>query len=212
MRLFLVIAIASWGCVRSATFECASADQCTRDGVQGRCESVSYCSFPDGTCASGQRFGDYAGTYTNQCVGDGGPPDGPTDGRSGLGCPVGYTALPGVPNRLYRTLLPAASWTNLRTACSAEGANVYLAIPDDMTELSALLTLAGADVWVGIDDQTIEGTFQTVLGATPTYLPWGPGEPDNIGNKDCVQALAASSLLATLSCGTQRIAVCECEP
>jgi hypothetical protein len=101
---------------------------------------------------------------------------------------------------------------NHSTACTAEGANVYLAIPDNMTELSALVTLAGADFWVGIDDITVEGAYKTVHGTTPTFLPWAPGEPDNGGNQDCVEALAASTKLATLQCNTARIAVCECEP
>lgn len=216
MRVLLVMVIAGAGCLKTATFQCAASDQCVRDGVQGQCESVGYCSFPDPACASGQRFADYSPS-ANQCVGD---TDGGITGDGavrdaaidGGGCPAGYAALPGVANRLYRKLLTAAPWTNHRTACAAEGANVYLAIPDDMTELSALVTFAGADVWIGIDDITVEGSYKTVRGTTPTFLPWAPGEPDNAGNQDCVEILAASSKIATLQCGTARIAVCECEP
>lgn len=214
MRALGVVLICAAGCVKGGSFQCASADQCVRDGVQGRCEAVGYCSFPDTGCASGQRFGDFADPYSNQCVGDADAGMTPQDGGTidGLGCPAGYAALPGVPNRLYRKLLTAAAWTNHRTACEAEGANVYLAIPDDMTELSAIVTFASADVWVGIDDMAVEGTFLTVRDTPPPFLPWDVGQPTNAGNRDCVELLAASSKLATLSCGTARIAVCECEP
>ncbi|MEM6295878.1 MAG: hypothetical protein AAGA54_31695 [Myxococcota bacterium] len=51
----LVLALA--GC-RSASFECASDDACKADGVQGWCEPLGFCSFPDDTCPSGRRFGD----------------------------------------------------------------------------------------------------------------------------------------------------------
>ena len=219
MRALLLFVLAGAGCLKAATFQCAAAEQCVRDGVQGQCESGGYCSFPDATCASGQRFGDYS-PNANQCVGDvdggtsGGDGAHPRDGNpDGLGCPAGYTAVPGAPNRLYRKLLTAAAWTSHSTACEAEGANVYLAIPDDMTELSALVTFAGADFWIGIDDMAVEGTFKTVRGGTPTFLPWAAGEPDNNpGNQDCVDVLVASSKIETLACTTARIAVCECEP
>lgn len=188
------------------------------NGTQGRCEAVSYCSFPDATCPSGQRFGDYAGAYTHQCVGDGdgGMADAGSDGAAGdtatSGCPVGYAALPGVADRQYKKLSTAAAWANHRAACSSEGAQIYLAIPDDMTELSAIATLAGADVWVGIDDLTTEGAYETVLGMPQTFLPWAPGEPDNNGNQDCVAVRVASTKLESQTCGAQRIAVCECAP
>jgi len=213
MRALLVIVLAGAGCIRTATFQCAASDQCVRDGVQGTCETVGYCSFPDPACASGARFGDYSVPYANQCV-VGELDAGMTADASpdALGCPSGYTTLPGVSGRLYRKLLTTAPWMNHRTACEAEGGNIYLAIPDDMTELSAIVTFAGADAWIGIDDIAVEGTYKTVRGTTPTFLPWAPGEPDNAGNQDCVELRAASSKIATLQCNTARIAVCECEP
>ncbi len=83
---------------------------------------------------------------------------------------------------------------------------------DALAELSAIVTLAGADVWVGIDDTTAEGSYVNVLGIPQSFLPWAPGEPDNNGNQDCVAVRAASSKLESQTCGAQRIAVCECVP
>jgi hypothetical protein len=99
---------------------------------------------------------------------------------------------------------------NQVTACSGEGANVYLAFPADAAELTAITTLAGANVWIGVSDSATEGTFLTVLGGTP-YVPWAAGEPDNGGNQDCVEATTTGEV-DTLTCSSQRIAVCECEP
>jgi C-type mannose receptor len=210
--LVFVAASAATGCLKDMTYQCTSPDQCVRDGAQGRCESNGLCSFSDPSCSTGQRFGNYAGSHANQCVGGN---NGMVDAHGkidGTGCPSGFAALPGVPSHLYDKLITAAGWSNHKTACESQGANVYLAIPDDMTELSALVTNAGQDVWVGIDDIAVEGTFVTVRNATPPFLPWAPGEPDNAGNQDCVEILAASSQVATLACSQSRIAICECEP
>jgi hypothetical protein len=224
MRGLCAFAVAATlaSCVKPGAFECASADQCVRDGVQGRCESVSYCSFPDEMCPSGQRFGEHAGTLADRCVGDtdgGVPPndatDAPNDGMIDApmaGCPGSYTTLAGAPNR-YRKLANAAPWQSHESGCQTDGGpGAYLAIPNDAAELAAIASLAGVDTWVGVSDRGNEGAFQDVLGSTSTFLPWAGGEPDNGGNQDCVSLRAATQQFETLSCNTQRIAVCECVP
>jgi hypothetical protein len=229
--------VASTGCsIRPGAFACETDTDCTRGGEQGVCESVGHCSFADPDCASGRRFGDLSGSQSGQCVGD--PPidgglDGPTASSDAgtnddaavtdapttdaatpdapTGCPPGYEALPGIPTHFYRRL-GVAGWTNQRTVCGSEPANVYLAIPDDQAELDAIIALAAADVWVGISDASSEGVFVTVLGTPATFLPFAQGEPDNQGNQDCVRARAATAQYETANCGLQSIAVCECDP
>lgn len=46
-------------------FECSLDTQC---GAGGRCSS-GYCSFPDGDCPSGFRYGELSGPSSGQCVG-----------------------------------------------------------------------------------------------------------------------------------------------
>ena len=186
-------------CVRSGGYPCSSADQCMRDGVQGRCEAVSFCSFPDPACASGARFADHAGDYANRCVDevgdlpDAGAPDTPATADAPIAdapasdtpmasCPAGYAALPGAGPHLYKRAATSASWQAHMTACATDGANAYLAIPGTTAELAALLGHAAGSVWVGITDTATEGTFQTVRGAIATFLPWAMNEPDNNGN------------------------------
>jgi len=75
-------------CVRSAAFECASASECADAGVLGRCEPTGFCSFPDPTCPSDQRYGDHAGAgLGGTCV----PVD---DGTTGIADTGGQTSAP----------------------------------------------------------------------------------------------------------------------
>ncbi|MEM6294307.1 MAG: LamG domain-containing protein [Myxococcota bacterium] len=56
-------------------YECQSSLECVQPGsAPGTCEAIGYCSFPDNGCASGQRFGDFAGGFGGKCV----SPDGAT--------------------------------------------------------------------------------------------------------------------------------------
>jgi hypothetical protein len=63
------------GCLKRPSFQCAIADEC---GTGGACEADGFCSFADGACASGRRYGEHSGPNAGQCVGEIGPnPDGP---------------------------------------------------------------------------------------------------------------------------------------
>lgn len=46
-------------------FLCEQSDQC---GDSGICQPAGRCSFPDGTCDSGQRYGDHSGLVSGECV------------------------------------------------------------------------------------------------------------------------------------------------
>src|SRR5215467_9276093 len=66
----VVAAVAGSGCsYRAGDFMCTSDESCSATGIAGRCEPNGFCSFVDTTCASGRRFGDGSGPYSNMCVG-----------------------------------------------------------------------------------------------------------------------------------------------
>ena len=66
---FVATLVTSSACVRTGAFECASQDDCVDAGVNGRCEANGFCSFPDASCPSEQRYGDHAGNgLGGQCV------------------------------------------------------------------------------------------------------------------------------------------------
>jgi hypothetical protein len=217
MRAWLLVAVAcTAGCLRPTEFKCAGDSQCGSDGV---CQASGYCSFTDMGCASGQRYGEYAGSSSGQCVEasmpmvDGGV-DMMVDAFVPGNCPATYMALPNAGSHVYRLTNNAQQWVTQRDRCNADGA--YLAIPDNVGELQAITTAAAAArTWVGITDFQNEGTFVTVRGATPTFLPWAATEPDNpggAGGEDCVSALMSSPTIATDRCSSSFPAVCECEP
>ena len=50
-------------------FTCSNDTQCVQDGVAGMCRDPGYCSFPDESCESQQRYGTHAGDgLAEQCV------------------------------------------------------------------------------------------------------------------------------------------------
>ena len=93
-----VLGAASTGCLKAAAFACSGTDDCGPGGV---CEPEGFCSFIDGSCPSGRRFGELAGAYGNTCVGgdaaDGGV-DTSVDGSTGTCFGAGaYTVCLDVP-------------------------------------------------------------------------------------------------------------------
>lgn len=65
------------GCGPATAFQCENDLDCLRGSQQpGICQGVGYCSFPDGGCESGQRFGEFGGAFGDKCV----PSDGSGSG------------------------------------------------------------------------------------------------------------------------------------
>ncbi len=212
VRCALVLALSSVGCLRGGEFKCATSADCVRNGIAGTCESNSFCSFPDDTCESGNRFGDLSGGSTNQCVA---PTDGPIPPlEGGGGCPATYMMV-GTQAHQYRKIANG-QWQGSVDACTVDGTNVHMWIPDDQTELDEVAAFGGGSgIWIGISDIATEGTFVTVTGAPqPAFLPFANGEPDDggpAGEEDCLR-LNASRDAEDRSCTTNNIVVCECEP
>jgi hypothetical protein len=205
----LLICATTTACLRKTEFHCTTDADCSGGGF---CESNKFCSFTDTDCSDGRRYGDFAGSLSNQCVGsttDAGMVDSPGDG-SASGCPNSYGTISGGGTHLYRQVV-AAQWASQRVRCEAEGA--YLAVPDDMAEIQGIVGLGAAPLtWIGIHDQTTEGMFETVRGGAASFLPWLTGEPNNQGEQDCVSAIMSSGQIQTDRCTESFVAVCECEP
>lgn len=76
-------------CVNHKPYACTAAEQCTRNGLDGVCESQGYCSFPDPGCPGGRRFDDSAGDgLAGQCV-DAVPDAGPCGAVGQVCCTTG---------------------------------------------------------------------------------------------------------------------------
>lgn len=61
------------GCLGGDAFLCESDEVCQQGATTGLCQPSGYCSFPDDECATGQRYGAYAGgSLAGECVEPGG--------------------------------------------------------------------------------------------------------------------------------------------
>jgi hypothetical protein len=90
MRAAILLVVA--GCLRTTAYPCSTSADCVLGGAQGICQTLAgFCSFGDGTCPSGQRFGDLSGSYANQCV----APVGGVD--AGIDAPRPIDASPDTP-------------------------------------------------------------------------------------------------------------------
>ena len=221
--LLLVIAVASTACLRQTEFKCMANVDCSTPGAT--CESSGYCSFADPNCESGRRYGDFSGPEAGQCVAGGSDVDAGVDARPdspmGMGCPTNYMQL-GLSAHRYRVISQTGTWPIQKAACAVDGANVYLAVPTDQQELSALVQTANAQrAWLGVDDQTTEGTYATTkagtLAANDPMWDSANGEPNNApfqgsGEGDCVVGVMSDAKLADDNCTRTYPAICECEP
>jgi len=70
-------------------FVCSEDAECTGGPGAGTCEPDGRCSFPDTACGEGRRYGGFAGSKSNTCVGGELEPDAPiTDDDAPLDTPI----------------------------------------------------------------------------------------------------------------------------
>jgi len=124
------------------------------------------------------------------------------------GCPLDYVAVGSLTHR-YSPLQTGQIWSDAASACETMGA--YLTIIDDNTELDAIVGVVGSSAWIGITDAAVEGTWLTVRGQPATFLPWNPGQPDNVGGNENCGELAVTGF-NDKTCSEVHGFVCECEP
>lgn len=220
MRHFIVIALFATGCVRSTQFHCEDSAEC---GTGGACESDGLCSVASSSCASGREYGPSSGKE-GTCVGDnGGEAGSELPGEAGggepppMGCRADYMALANSGTRGHRYFLidTTASWTMQRDACLTNMG--YMAFPDGpqaAMELSAVVTLGGTGLWVGVNDiggNGQEGKYKNSLGAmASTQTQALITESGNSNNEDCLAGTATT--MTDEDCNNLRKTVCECVP
>jgi len=211
MRALLALAAATFagGCLRDTQFHCTTDADCTLAAAEGgRCEGNGFCSFPDTNCVTGRHYGQHSGSLSDFCVGQG---DGGFEGNAN--CSPAFQPLPGTSGHLYQLIATASDFMTQRGTCAVQGPGAYLAIPDDASELQSIMTFSAVtEIWVGLTDEVVEGSFLTVRGDLPLFLPFVPGQPDDAPpGEDCIGALS-SGQFEDLNCVDSLPAVCECEP
>jgi hypothetical protein len=80
-------------------------------------------------------------------------------------------------------LLEATSWTNSEAEAVILGG--HLATINDVAENEWVRQIFGGDLWIGLNDVNVEGTFEWVSGEPVTYTNWRlPFEPNNSGGEE----------------------------
>ena len=128
---------------------------------------------------------------------------------------VGYQVVTGAPaTSRYRKVNTLTTWAGADADCTSDGG--YLVIPGSMSEAVAIGTFvnpAGTSpyYWAGIEDPERDGVWTTVLGATQTYLPWAPAQPNARAGEIYVLVEDNGRFWDWYDDGTQEYA-CECNP
>ena len=105
----------------------------------------------------------------------------------------GYTYLGNYNGNKYYQSDAYTTWPEARA--NAEALGGQLVVIDDAGENAFVeAATAGTFIWIGLTDETSEGTFTWVNGNSLTYANWYPGEPDNGGG-----ALGSDYVVMTFS-------------
>ncbi|XP_034993959.1 pulmonary surfactant-associated protein D-like isoform X1 [Zootoca vivipara] len=93
-----------------------------------------------------------------------------------------------VGERIFKTDGSRGDYDAARETCSRLGG--ALAFPRNAAENSALqkiVTWHNRRAVLGINDMATEGRFENLNGDAIAYSNWARGEPNNLGNEDCVE-------------------------
>ena len=134
----------------------------------------------------------------------------PGDGTGGDGNMIDGAARACVTSGAYTTMgairyregTQLISWAAARTACQAEGAELWV-------PTSTMIISAWTGDWVGITDEATENTWITVYGTPATFLPFDVAQPDGGTGENCLRA--TNNTLEDRDCNDLRDFVCECK-
>ena len=81
------------------------------------------------------------------------------------------------------------TWAAAKQECETGG--YYLAKITSLEEETLIYEgVTDPKCIIGLSDIENEGTFVWTDGSNSSYMPWGPNQPDNSNNEDCVVALS----------------------
>jgi hypothetical protein len=114
----------------------------------------------------------------------GGPADAPPDARP---CTAGDARMPSPSGACFFVYTAPVAYADAQAGCAAQGA--HLAILRSAEDDQIARALAGTlNVFIGLSDLELEGTFVWADGSAPTYTAWDMLEPNDGGGtyaEDC---------------------------
>ncbi|XP_077993991.1 macrophage mannose receptor 1-like [Glandiceps talaboti] len=121
-------------------------------------------------------------------------------------CKAGYVAYW---NGCYKLLPGTYTFGDARSACLNEEAD--LVSIEDVYEQSYVEMYVAQNqkpLWIGMNDQTIGGTYKWTDGSPVFYTNWGDNEPNKDGGEGCVRMELSGDWTDT-SCSSQTLAMCK---
>lgn len=109
----------------------------------------------------------------------------------------------------YKVSNGMTTFANASASCQRHGANLASIHSAQENEFVRNFS-SGKDVFIGLSDAQIEGTFVWSDGSTFAYTNWEIGEPDNdYGVGDCVILVAANAKWNDTPCSMWNEYVCK---
>ncbi|KAI6661354.1 hypothetical protein LOD99_10021 [Oopsacas minuta] len=78
------------------------------------------------------------------------------------------------------------NWTDARVQCVSSGYDLATVISTEENTLMYGTLTGSTSCWIGLNDINGEGTYIWADGSDSIYRNWAPGEPNNLGDEDCV--------------------------
>ena len=128
-------------------------------------------------------------------------------------CPRGW--LSSFHGGCFKVHYNPLNWTSAKSACEALGSSLaVLSSKAKLREFPQLLNSTGAStrLWIGLyRDPKNERRWLWVDGSTAYFTFWHTGEPNNLGNEDCVEFRMKSGKWKwnDEACGHHRPYICE---
>ncbi|XP_078660072.1 uncharacterized protein LOC144904802 [Branchiostoma floridae x Branchiostoma belcheri] len=137
-----------------------------------------------------------------------------TFNQNGLRCPTGWTSFGDNCYRLYDgTGDDLKSWFRASQSCGQQGAE--LASISNQAEQNFVYSLIQPasinNVWIGLNDRTVQMFFQWSDGSPVTLTLWNTNEPNNYQGRDedCVNMYKTNGLWNDAQCDSHYPYVCE---
>lgn len=128
---------------------------------------------------------------------------------SAFSCPLGYINY-SLNNQCYTTTIDALNWYDARDRCEALGG--VLATIDSLDVNNFIRSSFNAsNIWLGYNDQKIEGVFEWQSGEVSGFTNWMRDQPDNFNNQDCAE-MTPNGKWVDQNCSLYRVGVCQQSP
>jgi hypothetical protein len=162
----LALTVLLAACRYEGTFVCKTSEQC---GATGVCQTSGYCSFPDTSCMSGQKYDDTAGPNAGACVGE--EPGIDASVFDPATCPSTYSITISSSTSRYAIRTSLSSFWMHHTACKADLAGAtHLLVPSSAQEL--LEVMGATETMAAGEDEFFVGVAQDISVASATDVGW----------------------------------------